>query len=754
MNRNIKNFITLPPFLTLCLILLSLGQTIQAQQDQNMQGKIKALMAKMTLEDKVGEMTQLAINTISMGEGYSMQEPHQLDPADLKKVLLDLRVGSILNVADHAYTKEHWHEIITAIQEVATKEKPTGIPVLYGIDAIHGNNYTLGSTLFPQQINLAAGWNPELAEKIAAITAYETRASWIPWNFSPVLDIGRDPRWPRFWETFGEDVLLASDMGEAFIRGSQGDDPSAPDKLAACMKHFLGYSGPVSGKDRTQALIPERQLREYYLPTFQRAIQAGALTVMINSGEMNGIPVHCNKAILTDLLRTELGFKGLAVSDWEDIGYLQTRHRVAKDYKDAIRLAINAGIDMAMVPMDLKFPILLKELVEEGAVPMSRIDESVERILKVKYQLGLFEAPYHENYDYSKFGSEEHTAVSLEAALESITLLKNEQALPLAKNSKVLVTGPTANAMMCLNGGWSRTWQGNSPKWDAEDNKKTILEAIQDKIGKDQVTYHEGATYDKLTKVDAVTSAAANVDAVIVCLGEMPYTETPGDIEDLHLPVAQQQLVEAVAKSGKPVIVVLVEGRPRLISRFEDKATAILDAYLPGNEGGRAIAELLFGDANPSGKLPFTYPREANALLNYDHRGTDLAGPLGFNPQFEFGFGLSYTTFEYSELKLDRKELTEDGAIEISVQVKNTGDRVGREVVQLYITDKVASITPAVKRLRGYQKITLKPGESKQVNFSIKSKNLAFVGVDNKWVTEVGDFEISIGGLKETLSFK
>ncbi len=734
-------------------MLLAPSAWLQAQS--SVDDQIKATLAKMTLEDKVGEMTQLAINTLSVGEGYNLQEPHQLDAAKLKQVLVDLRVGSILNVGNHAYTREHWHEIIKAIQDMATKDKPTGIPVLYGIDAIHGNNYTLGSTLFPQQIAMAASWNPELAEQAAAITAYETRASWIPWNFAPVLDLGRDPRWPRFWETFGEDVLLASDMGEAYIRGAQGNDPSAPDKVAECLKHFLGYSAPSTGKDRTRALIPERQLREYYLPTFQRAIQTGALTLMINSGEVNGIPVHCNKAILTDLLRHELGFKGLAVSDWEDVAFLQTRHRVAEDYKDAIRLAVNAGMDMAMVPMDVRFPVLLKELVEEGKVPMTRIDEAVKRILWVKYQLGLFENPYYPKYDYSKFGSEEHAQVSLQAALESITLLKNEKnTLPLTKSAKVLVTGPTANSMMCMNGGWNRTWQGNDPHWDKEAAKKTILEAIQDEIGESSVTYLAGATFDQVENLAEVATAAAKADAIIVCLGEMPYTETPGDIADLHLPEAQRQLVEAAATAGKPVILILVEGRPRLISPFEAKANAILDAYLPGNEGGRAIADILFGDANPCGKLPFTYPRAANDLINYDHRGTDIVGPVGFNPQYEFGHGLSYTSFRYSDLELSSREMDKKTPLEVKVTVENTGKREGKEVVQVYIADKVASITPSVKRLRAYRKIALAPGESKTLSFSISSSDLGFVGIDHKWLTEPGAFEVQVGELQADFTHK
>lgn len=715
--------------------------------------KVAALMAKMTLDDKVGEMTQLNIDVLSNGQPFNLDEPHQLNKEKMRRILVDLRVGSILNASGHAYTVEHWREIIGEIQRVAIEEKSSGIPVLYGIDAIHGANYTLGSTLFPHQITMAASWNPEVAKKAARITAYEGRASWIPWNFAPVLDIGRDQRWPRLWETFGEDVLLASDMGVAFVQGTQGDDINNPESMAACLKHFLGYSAPSTGKDRTQALIPERTLREYYVPTFQRAMDAGAATVMICSGEINGIPVHANEDILKTLLRDEMGFKGLAVTDWEDIGYLQSRHRVAKDFKDAIKMAINAGIDMAMVPLDTRFPILLKELVEEGQVPTSRIDEAVERILTLKYELGLFDQPYYEKHDYSKFASEEHAQVSFEAALECLTLLKNENnSLPLSKDTKILVTGPTANNMNCLNGGWTRTWQGNHTKWDQEENKQTILEAIQTKIGAANVVYAEGSKFDEAVDIDAAAAAAKNVDAIILCLGEMSYTETPGDIADMNLPKVQIDLAKAVAKSGKPVILVLAEGRPRIIREIEPMSDAILQSYLSGNEGGRAIAATLFGDNNPSGKLPYTYPKYANALFNYDYKGTDLAGPLGMKPQFEFGYGLSYTTFKYSNLKVSSKNFSMNTPLEIAVTVKNTGKRSGKEVVQLYMMDKVASITPSVKRLRGYEKIELAVGASQTVKFKIEAEDLAFIGRKNEWITEAGEFEINIGGQTTTVT--
>ena len=746
------------------LFILIFSGALQAQNDGSLpsktfaqsQQKAKDLLATLTLDDKVGEMTQYAIDMLCEGQPYNVKEPLALDKVKMQKLLVDLRVGSILNVAGHAFTLEQWEHIIPAIQAYA-RQKASGIPVLYGIDAIHGANYTAGSTLFPQEISLAATWNPALAQKMGEVTAYEARASGLPWSFSPVLDMGRDPRWPRFWETLGEDVFLACRMGESIVKGYQGSSLSNRNTVAACMKHFLGYSFPLTGKDRTQAWIPLRQLKEYFEPTFQAAVNAGALTVMINSGEINGVPVHCNPAILKDLLRDEMGFKGLAVTDWEDISYLYTRHFVAKDYKDAIQLAINAGIDMAMVPTGLRFPVLLKELVEEGAIPMSRIDEAVTRILTVKYELGLFEHPYFPFNTYPDFGSPEHIEAAFGAAKEAMVLLKNDGVLPLSKQSNVLVTGPTANSIMALNGGWSRTWQGNDSKWH-ETNKMTILTAIGDKLGKDRVTYLEGTSFDKAIDIQKAVEAAKGKDAAIVCIGEMPYCETPGNIDDLGLPQAQLDLVAAIAKTGTPIILVLVEGRPRILNTIEPLAKGVIGAFLPGNEGGRAAAEVLFGDYNPNGKLPFTYPRYAHSLMTYDHKATDLnsgTGRPGFNPQWPFGHGLSYTTFAYTNLKLNAAELqlSTNDPLTVEVTVTNTGQREGKEVVQLYVSDKVAGITPPVKRLRAFEKVNLKPGESKTVTFTLVPRDLAFVGIDNKWVTEAGDFEVSVGGLKKGFAY-
>jgi beta-glucosidase len=757
MNQSTNWILVIPLFL---LLVFSVENCTDSNAQSNINGsaeidiqrKVKDLMSKLTLEDKVGEMTQLSIDVISKGSPFNLSEPHTLDTEKLKKVIVDLRVGSIMNVGGHAYDREHWEQIITKVQKMAMEEKESGIPVLYGIDAIHGANYTHSSVLFPQQIGMAATWNTDLVRKIGEITAYETRASGIPWNFSPILDLGRDPRWPRLWETFGEDVYLASQMGKSLIEGYQGDSISGKRKVAACMKHFLGYSCTVSGKDRTQAWIPERQLQEYFVPTFQTAIYAGAKTVMINSGEMNGIPVHCNPKILKDLLRDQMGFKGLAVTDWEDVAYLASRHKVAKNNKDAIRLAINAGIDMAMVPVDTRFPILLKELVEEGLVPLSRINEAVERILTLKFELGLFENPYFNYDDYEEFGSFENIEIAYQAALESQTLLKNDnKTLPLSKNKKVLVTGLTSNSITALNGGWSRTWQGAEEKYHT-DGKPTILGAIESKIGKENVIYESEKDLRR------VKAAATKADVAIVCIGEMPYAEKSGDIDDLDLTKNHIDLVKTVAITGTPVIIVLAEGRPRIFREAEPLAKAVLMSYLPGNEGGRAVADILFGDYNPNGKLSITYPRYSNSLLPYDHKHTDRFNRdyswKGYNPQWGFGHGLSYTTFKYSDLKLNPEILTDLEPITISIVVTNTGNRDGKEVVQLYVSDKVASITPPVKRLRGFKKIDLKIGESKTVVFNIDADDIAFVGIENQWITEPGVFGIQIKDLRSNFEYK
>jgi beta-glucosidase len=728
--------------------------------------RIEALLSRMTLEEKVGQMTQLQIGMVTTGRDQEIQ----IDPAKLEKAVVKYGVGSILNVADQALPVDKWHEIIRGIQEASQRTR-LKIPVIYGIDSIHGANYVQGSTLFPQEIGMAATWNPELMQRGSEVSAMETRAAGIPWTFSPVLDIGRQPLWPRFWETFGEDPYLAKVMGAAFVRGMEGDDVSASNHVASCLKHYMGYSLPLSGRDRTPALIPENYLREYVLPTFETAVKAGAHTVMVNSAEINGIPGHVNHHILTDILRGELGFQGFVVSDWEDIKKLVTQWRVAADEKEATRMAVMAGIDMSMVPSDYSFADLLVALVKEGKVPISRINEAVRRILRVKFELGLFDNPMPNPSLKSNFGTNTSRDVSLEAARESMTLLKNtNNLLPLSKNRKVLVTGPTAHTLVSLNNGWTYVWQGSEESLYPQD-RPTILQAIEGKVG-NNVTFVPGTLIkrgkgsanstptdiDEEVDIQAAVRAARNVDAVVLCLGEGSYAETPGNITDLTLSEVQLKLAEALEATGKPVIIVLVEGRPRVINRIVDGAQAILMAYNPGNEGGTAIADVLFGDYNPSGRLPFTYPRTPNGLLTYDHKlfeteATDY-GNMAFNPQFEFGQGLSYTTFTYSNLRLNQKTMPANGTMNVSVTVTNSGQRAGKETVILYLRDVVASLTPAGKRVKRFSKIYLEPGQSKTVTFTLRRDDLSFIGADNKATVEPGDFDVMVSNLTDRFTLQ
>ena len=730
--------------------------------------RIENLIKRMTLEEKVGQMTQLQIGMVTSGKDQSIA----IDPAKLEKAIVKYGVGSILNVADQALTVDKWHEIISQIQEAATKKTRLGIPVIYGIDSIHGANYVQGATLFPQEIGMAATWNPELMKKAAEIAAAETRAAGIPWTFSPVLDIGRQPLWPRFWETFGEDPYLAKVMGVAFVRGVEGSDVASQDHVASSLKHYMGYSFPLTGRDRTPAWIPENYLREYFLPTFEASVKAGARTVMINSGEINGVPGHVNHHILTDILRGELGFEGFVVTDWEDIKKLVNIWRIAANEKEATRLAVLAGNDMSMVPSDYSFSDHLIALVKEGAVPQSRIDEAVRRILRVKFELGLFENPMPNAALKSKIGLPESRAVSLEAARESITLLKNsDNLLPLSKNRKVLVTGPTADSLISLNNGWTYVWQGSEESLYPKD-RHTIRQAIEAKIGAANVMYVPGTRItraagpsnstptDKEEEVDiaAAVQAAQSADVVVLCLGEGSYCETPGNITDLNLGHPQIKLAEAIQATGKPVVLVLVEGRPRVINRIVDGVKAVLMAYNPSNEGGTAIADVLFGDYNPNGKLPFTYPRTPNGLITYDHKPFETEntafGNMAFKPQFEFGEGLSYTTFKYSDLRLGKTTISASEELPVSITVANSGSRAGKEVVQLYVSDLVASLSPPIKRLRRFAKIHLEPSQSKTLTFTLRREDLSFIGANNKPTVEPGEFDVSVGGLTQRFTLK
>ncbi len=738
----------------LFLVLVITGVTL-AQSD--IDAKVDQLLNEMTVAEKVGQMTQIAIDFISNAGEAQGQDALQLDPARMELVIQKYHVGSILNVGTHAHSVAKWHEIITAIQDMALQKTRLRIPVIYGIDAVHGANYTRDATLFPQAISMAATWNPELLKKTAEITALETRASGIPWNFNPVLDSGRQPLWPRLWETFGEDAYLASILGVAYVKGLEGDsnDISAPDKVAACLKHYIGYGTPVTGKDRTPAWIPDHYLRQYHLPPYAAAIAAGAHTLMPNSGDVNGVPVHASHYLLTELLRGELGFEGVVISDWADITNLHTRHRVAANNKEAVRLAVMAGVDMSMVPTDLSFPDALIELVQEGSVPMERIDEAVRRILTLKYRLGLFERPYPDKSLQAQFASPAAAAVNLQAAREAMILLKNDnRTLPLRKSLKVLVTGPNAERLSPLNSGWTITWQGNREELYPKD-KWTVRKAIEAKIGKANVAYVQGATVDRETGIAAAVKAAKKADVVVACLGEDAYCETPGNITDLTLPEAQLNLVKALQATGKPVVLVLIEGRPRIIRSIVEDSRAIVLAFLPGLEGGRAIADVLFGDANPGGKLPVTYPRHPNDLVLYDHvLAENTGGTSRYHPQWPFGFGLSYTTFAYSDLRLDKQNVPRGETVTAQITVKNTGQMAGKETVQLYLSDVVASITPPNRRLQGFEKIDLAPGESKTVSFTLGEAAMSFVGLDGKPVVEPGQFKVSVGHLQQTFEVK
>jgi beta-glucosidase len=714
---------------------------------------VEKLLAQMTLKEKVGQMTQLEIGMVTDGRGQSLR----INSEKLHKAVGEYGVGSILNVNDEALAPEKWHEIIRAIQEEAKKSR-LQIPVLYGIDTIHGPNYIVGSTLFPQPLAMAATWNPELMLRDSQIAAAETRKAGIPWSFSPVLDAGRQPLWPRLWETFGEDTYLATVMGVATVRGYEGSDLSSPASVSASLKHYVGYSFPTTGGDRSPALIPEVTLREYFLPTFAAAVRAGAHTVMVNSSEVNGTPGHANGYLLKEVLRGELGLQGFVVSDWMDIKKLVGVHHIAANEKGATRIAVLAGIDMSMVPSDYSFSNLLLELAQEGKVPASSIDQAVRRILTVKYQLGLFDDPLRGIDSKTVIGSPESRRVSLEAARESITLLKNENhTLPLAKTAHVLVTGPDADSLIPLNNGWSYTWQGDRASMYPKD-RATILKAIQEKIGAANVTFVPGATYNKEVDITKAAEAASKADAVVICLGEWAYAETPGNIPDLTLPDAQLFLALKIMETKKPVIVVLTEGRPRIISRIADPAKAIVMAYNPSNEGGQAIADVLFGDVNPSGKLPITYPRSAHRLFTYDHKvfeGEDWGeGKAMAAPQFEFGSGLSYTTFSYSDMHVAPASASGSQSVRVDVTVKNSGERSGKEVVQLYLNERFASVTPPLKRLKRFAKILLQPGESRQVSFELTSEDLSFIGVDNKRVVEPGVFDVRVAGLHQSFEWK
>jgi beta-glucosidase len=737
----------------------ALAQTATIKLNPSIESKINVLLKQMTLQEKVGQMAQVAIDVVGKVD-YSKQT-YTIDADKLNDVVVNYKVGSILNTPPGILlTAEQWNQVLSDIQSAAQKTK-LKIPVLYGLDDIHGVNYAAGTTLFPQEIGQAATWNRQLVYDGAVITAYESRAVGVPWTFSPVIDLGTNPQWPRIWEDYGEDPYLSAELGVQFVKGIQ-DPLGSKEKLVVSLKHYMAYSDPKSGHDRTDAWIPENYLREYHLPPFAAAVKAGARTVMVNSALINGIPTHINKHILTDILKNELRFTGFVVTDWQDIENIYRRDKVAKTMKDAVMLSINAGIDMAMIPYDYKqFCTDLIALVKEGKVLQTRIDDAVRRILRVKYELDLFNTPTTFLKDYPKFASPDFHSAAFKTAAESITLLKNSNnVLPLRRTAKILVTGPNANSMRCLNGGWTYTWQGDRTNEVAQPYN-TILEAATNIFGKDNVNYVEGVTYkdrgpyfqDSIVNIDGAVQAAANVDAILLCIGENSYTETPGNLEDLNLSENQVALATALIKTGKPVILVLSEGRPRIINKIVPGVAAILHVYLPGNYGGDALASVLVGDITPSGKLPYTYPRFPNSLVGYIHKPSEGEGnPQGgeFTPQFPFGFGLSYTNFSYSSLTVNKNSFSPGDTATISVNLKNSGTRHGQEVIQLFISDLQGSFTPDVKRLRGFEKIDLQPGESRTVTFKVPMKQLAFVNPNNKKQLEEGDFKVQIADQSAT----
>lgn len=747
----------------LSISMLALAYTASAnvpviKSDPKIEAQVEQTLKKLTLEEKIGQMMELVTDLFGANDknGVFYIDEHKTD-----SILSRYKIGSILNAPNTcAPTAKQWEKYIAQIQKISMKR--IGIPCVFGLDQNHGSTYTQGGTLFPQNINVAATFNREIARRSAEATAYETRAVSVPWTYSPTVDLGRDARWPRIWENFGEDCYLSSEMGKAMVYGFQGEDPNNIDQyhIATSMKHFMGYGVPWTGKDRTPAYISPADLREKHFAPFLAGLQAGALTVMVNSASVNGVPMHANKEFLTGWLKEETGWDGVLITDWADINNLYTREMVAKDKKDALRIAINAGIDMIMEPYSCDACGYLVELVKEGKIPMSRIDDACRRVLRMKYRLDLFKNPTQKLKNYPKFGGEEFAKLALEGATESMVLLKNEgNILPLQHGKKILLTGPNANQMRCLNGGWSYTWQGHRAD-EFAGKYNTIYEAFCNEYGKENVILNQGVTYNEKGKyweenepqIQEAVAAAKDADVIVACIGENSYTETPGNLTDLWLSENQRNLVKALAQTGKPVILVLNEGRPRLIADIEPLAQGIIDILIPGNMGGDALANLVSGKSNFSGKMPYTYPKEINSLANYDFKKSEevgtMEGAYDYNAkitqQWGFGYGLSYTSYKYSNLKVSQSDFRHGDIIKVSVDVKNTGKVAGKESVLLFSSDLIASVVPDGRRLRAFDKVELQPGETKTVTFELKADDLAFVGWNGKWRLEEGDFKLMI----------
>ena len=747
----------------LSISLLALAYTASAnvpviKSDPKIEAQVEQTLKKLTLEEKIGQMMELVTDLFGANDknGVFYIDEHKTD-----SILSRYKIGSILNAPNTcAPTAKQWEKYIAQIQKISMKR--IGIPCVFGLDQNHGSTYTQGGTLFPQNINVAATFNREIARRSAEATAYETRAVSVPWTYSPTVDLGRDARWPRIWENFGEDCYLSSEMGKAMVYGFQGEDPNNIDQyhIATSMKHFMGYGVPWTGKDRTPAYISPADLREKHFAPFLAGLQAGALTVMVNSAYVNGVPMHANKEFLTGWLKEETGWDGVLITDWADINNLYTREMVAKDKKDALRIAINAGIDMIMEPYSCDACGYLVELVKEGKIPMSRIDDACRRVLRMKYRLDLFKNPTQKLKNYPKFGGEEFAKLALEGATESMVLLKNEgNILPLQHGKKILLTGPNANQMRCLNGGWSYTWQGHRAD-EFAGKYNTIYEAFCNEYGKENVILNQGVTYNEKGKyweenepqIQEAVAAAKDADVIVACIGENSYTETPGNLTDLWLSENQRNLVKALAQTGKPVVLVLNEGRPRLIADIEPLAQGIVNILIPGNMGGDALANLVSGKSNFSGKMPYTYPKEINSLANYDFKKSEevgtMEGAYDYNAkitqQWGFGYGLSYTSYKYSNLKVSQSDFRHGDIIKVSVDVKNTGKVAGKESVLLFSSDLIASVVPDGRRLRAFDKVELQPGETKTMTFELKADDLAFVGWNGKWRLEEGDFKLMI----------
>ena len=725
--------------------------------------KISSLQTEETEAKKAGQMLNIGLPSVLKGEYWDVRDSVNFDAQKFKKFIIDYAVGSIHNTPQYPATKEEWFKIVKEIQDSAMQKTRLGIPVLYGIDNIHGANYVNGSVMFPHQIAVAATWNTELSRIGAEITSYESRAASLPWNFNPNADVATNPLWGRIGESFGEDPYLISEMTNAYIKGSQEKGLENSASSAVCMKHFVGYGAGKNGKDRANAIIPENSLRQYFLPPFEKALENGAMGVMISSNAVNGVPCHLNTYYITDILKGEMGFKGVVISDFSDVEFLVAAHQSAKDMREATKLAVNAGIDLLMNPYDADVIDLIVELVEAGEISKERIDDAVTRVLRLKFYLNLFETPYNNPNEYPDFGSEKHIAANYKTASEAITLLKNENAiLPLSSNKKVLVTGYSANSINMLNGAWSRSFLGRDTTYN-DPSKLTILDAIKKQVGAKNVDFVEGTDYLKNINSDLAVSKAKKADYIIVCVGEIPASEKPSDINELELPKVQQELVKKLAKTGKPIILVMVQGRTRIIREIEPLVDGIVMAYLPGQEGGRAISDVIFGTINPSGKLPYTYPKFTGNILPYYYKKADVRdvdwGFNGFYPQFEFGFGLSYTTFEYSNLKINKHTLSGSEEFKVAVTIKNLGKREGKEIVQVYVKDLVATVSPDTKKLVRFDKINLKAGATKTVEFRLTTKDLESIGISNKWIIEEGEFEILAGGnpqelLKQKIYFK